>query len=762
IEEHNRDMQTIGNQIAEIDLNYNSAFSKKEELLKNLNKAEKNYKSSTNRISELQQKLENLRNKLSSVQNDSNLKIASLDFIINLVDNDETSKYLLNYAKWKPAGEKIQLAEAIGVDDEIRIALDVALGDAVRYFVVDNKKEALDAIQMLKTDNKGRATFLCKDSVPHTEPPPETVKSKGTIGWLSEIVRVEDTLRNALRCILGKTLLVENLAIAQKLLPSGLASAYVTLDGEIIRTAGTIRGGSIPNEEILTLGKKEKIAKLKKEISILEKEINSINENIKNVKADIDLIDIEELNGLVRNATAEYNTNEQFLAQNLIKKEALQNNILLIEKNIQRFNEDIDLINKEEKEIQTGLSGLDALIASAQTKQETAFSKLKESEEALLQCENNSRNAEMHFVRMDEELKNINKEIVRLESQLLSYEQRIEKNQSELKQNENRLIQLADSQTLTETELSEIQNSAETAQSEREELHEQILALQEQIRQYTDTLSMQRKSFEKTTQEIHEKELKIGELKSKIETIYLRANENYNIDLSSVEINETPDFSIYEAKNNTIILKEKLNQLGNVNFMALEEFDEQSSRLQFLTKQVNDLEDSEKNLRDTITEINITAEKKFLDTLELVNQNFKKLFSTLFGKEGQAQLNLSTGDPLESNIEIIAKPPGKKPHSIEMLSGGEKTLTAIALLFAIYLVKPSPFCILDEVDAPLDDANIDRFLNLIREFSDNTQFLIVTHNKQTMEASDTLYGITMPEEGVSKVVSVKLSSELNN
>jgi chromosome segregation protein len=203
--------------------------------------------------------------------------------------------------------------------------------------------------------------------------------------------------------------------------------------------------------------------------------------------------------------------------------------------------------------------------------------------------------------------------------------------------------------------------------------------------------------------------------------------------------------------------KDKLNALGSVNFMALEEYETQNQRLLFYNEQVKDLTESEKTLQEAIAEINNTAEQKFNATFEEIRANFKRLFKSLFGEEGEAELLIAEGNPLEADVDIMAKPAGKKPHSIEMLSGGEKTLTAISLLFAIYLVKPSPFCILDEVDAPLDDANIDKFLTIIRDFSKNTQFLIVTHNKRTMEACDNLYGITMAEEGVSKVVSVKLS-----
>jgi chromosome segregation protein len=232
--------------------------------------------------------------------------------------------------------------------------------------------------------------------------------------------------------------------------------------------------------------------------------------------------------------------------------------------------------------------------------------------------------------------------------------------------------------------------------------------------------------------------------------------ENLEADIETVEYTPEENFSIENYKEALQSVKEKLGALGSVNFLALEEFDAQSNRLRFYNEQCSDLIQSEKHLQETISEINLNAERMFEETFNQINSNFQMLFTKLFGESGYAELKLADGNVLEADIEINAKPPGKKPHSIDMLSGGEKTLTAISLLFGIYLVKPSPFCILDEVDAPLDDANIDRFLNLIREFSVETQFIFITHNKKTMEAASTLYGITMQEQGVSKVVSVKI------
>ncbi|MDP3444828.1 MAG: AAA family ATPase, partial [Ignavibacteria bacterium] len=202
--------------------------------------------------------------------------------------------------------------------------------------------------------------------------------------------------------------------------------------------------------------------------------------------------------------------------------------------------------------------------------------------------------------------------------------------------------------------------------------------------------------------------------------------------------------------------KEKIRNIGPVNLLAYSEYEEEKTRLDFLHKQRNDLTESEKDLVKTINEINETAQNLFLETFAAIRNNFVDIFQSLFNPGDEADLILEEGmDPLEGKIDIIAKPKGKRPTGIELLSGGEKTLTATALLFAIYLVKPSPFCILDEVDAPLDDANIDRFTRLIQKFTDKTQFIIVTHNKRTMEAAETMYGVTMQEEGISKLVGVR-------
>jgi chromosome segregation protein len=258
------------------------------------------------------------------------------------------------------------------------------------------------------------------------------------------------------------------------------------------------------------------------------------------------------------------------------------------------------------------------------------------------------------------------------------------------------------------------------------------------------------------TNQIHQLEIEKTKLSEISHSVFQKAIENYGINLNDINFEQQQEFNPAEVETEIQRLRNSLSSMGNINFLALQEYEEQNQRLQFYRTQIDDLTKSEKSLREALQEINSTAEERFFQTFLLVNQNFNKVFTELFGGDSFAELVIDKENLLESDIEIRAKPPGKRLHSIETLSQGEKTLTALSFLFAIYLVKPSPFCILDEVDAPLDDANVERFLNLINTFSKDVQFILITHNRRTMEFANVLYGITMADDGISKVLSVKL------
>ncbi|MDX1488240.1 MAG: AAA family ATPase [Acidiferrobacterales bacterium] len=276
-----------------------------------------------------------------------------------------------------------------------------------------------------------------------------------------------------------------------------------------------------------------------------------------------------------------------------------------------------------------------------------------------------------------------------------------------------------------------------------------------------NTLRKLRQEREARIRDEHTRAVRRAELKTRAHDLLENIQTDFGLSLAEDRIEIDADFDDASARSEVKDLRQRIASMGNVNALALEEYDEERERLEFMTTQRQDLENAESTLLETIDQINTTAAARFDETYEAIRTNFRSLFAELFGEEATADLELADPkDPLESPIEIMAKPRGKRPVSIAQLSSGEKTLTAIALLFAIYLVKPSPFCLLDEVDAPLDDANVDRYMKLIRRFSDETQFILVTHNKRTMELADRLYGITMQEQGVSRLVGVKFDEAL--
>lgn len=281
----------------------------------------------------------------------------------------------------------------------------------------------------------------------------------------------------------------------------------------------------------------------------------------------------------------------------------------------------------------------------------------------------------------------------------------------------------------------------------RAEIHERELRIKDRRRQHDDSL-----------RDVHDLDLKVADLQAKAEHLKARALEEFELalELKSYPEHEFVDFAALRQEIQT--LRDKLRSLGNINFAAFEEYQTEKQRLEFLTAQRKDLLEAEKTLLATIEEINATAQKKFLDTFALIRTNFIETFKSLFDPGDECDLRLEEEvDPLEARIEIVAKPRGKRPTSIDLLSGGEKTLTAAALLFALMKVRPSPFCVMDEMDAALDESNVERFADLVKDFSARTQFIVITHNRATMEAADTLYGVTMEEPGISKLISVKLA-----
>ena len=373
---------------------------------------------------------------------------------------------------------------------------------------------------------------------------------------------------------------------------------------------------------------------------------------------------------------------------------------------------------------------------------------------------NKQNNIRIELEKLLAERKNVENAIGRAQATLNTIDKNIEKRESDINSATNEKATLFNVIEQSQMEADKNENVKIKLQDEEGEISSRYKSIQSIINEKEDKQNDLRKEREILTEEIHKSDLRLNEIEMKIENLKEHIKENYSLTLEKKEFDDLDSFNFEERENEVLILKQRIKNLGPINLLAYSEYEEEKERFDFLNNQRNDLTESEKDIIKTIEEINITAQQLFSDTFEKIRQNFTKIFGALFNPGDEADLRMEEGeDSLEAKIEIIAKPKGKRPTSIELLSGGEKTLTAIALLFSIYLVKPSPFCILDEIDAPLDDANIDRFNKIIEDFSESTQFIVVTHNKKTMEAANTLYGVTMQEDGISKLVSVRFNED---
>jgi chromosome segregation protein len=538
--------------------------------------------------------------------------------------------------------------------------------------------------------------------------------------------------------------------------------AAVTLTGEIVHAAGAVRGGSLSRTEGVRVGRRERIDQLRVSVDGLEKEIDGTDASLREVKDELAGIDLRRLGDEVRKMALLRNDRQQ--------------RIDAMRTRIEDVHAQQGALRSELDGLQTELDGQSAELTAAELAVTDARSQTAEVERGLEQAsvsmsererEYNGhvtqlRHLELQRVRLQGELQTLRSDEGRLTNQSLTIEQRREQRDNERQDLQTQLARLVEDRQARELDASTVSARLTEAKSARESLDLKVRECSAAVTAIAEELRQLRKTLEGLVTEQYDADVRLNEVKIRMESHVRRATEELDIEVPQQPVRPETEESLDDIRQQVQELRRRLTSMGNVNFLALEEHDRENERLQFLTQQLADLTESERTLNVTIAEINETARQKFTSTFEQIRQNFSTLFKMLFSEDDEADLQMiesEDGDPLECTIDITAKPRGKRPHSIEMLSGGEKTLTAIALLFGIYLVKPSPFCILDEVDAPLDDANIDRYLKIIRKFAENTQFMMITHNKKTMEAADTLYGVTMEEPAVSKVVSVQLTGK---
>lgn len=732
------------------------------QLRRRFTEAEMQYYQAEQKKKELEEQLAALGREELDLEAEIRRRAARIDFLKSLVESgegvSESVRFLAGSPQWRKRAHHLTVADAVHTEERYAAAIEAALGELGSLLIVESADEAEAAIALLKEHEKGKAAFVCLDRVPQVSARYTLPKEPGVVGWALDVAQFEERYAGLFRYLLDRVLIVEDAPAAKRIAARYPGLRCLTLDGEAATSGGVTRGGSKRLDEGGRIGKQKQIETLEREIAGLREKLASIRTRHEALTAEYDAIQLKPLAETVKNIEKEMNGVEMRIAQLEFERKRANDIIARNREEIAELQQERERLHQELLEAEPRLerlraekSSIEQEMGRAAQERETAediynkhLQAVNELDIRSVQLKGDLQSAENELQHSKDAIEAIRTTLEKRAADIETARQEIATAQQAIEENAARLKTLYDELALLEAQKQEVEQENRHL---RDEMHRIQLRIKDERRTHDDAMKA-----------VHDLELKIADLKAKIEHLKDRAFTEFEMELQ-LKTYPPDEFVDFAALRDEIhALREKIKTLGNINFAAFEEYTQEKQRLEFLTSQRNDLVEAEKTLLATIEEINRTAQKKFLDTFEKIRQNFIETFKSLFDPGDECDLRLEEGvDPLEANIDIIAKPRGKRPTSIHLLSGGEKTLTATALLFAIYLVKPSPFCILDEVDAPLDDANIDRFTRILRKFSDNTQFIVVTHNKRTMEAANALYGVTMEEEGVSKIVAVRFN-----
>lgn len=704
-----------------------------------------------------QQQITNLETKINDVREELNARHRSLDarqnefnltksFIENMEGFPDSIKFLKNNSDWNKQAPL--LSDVISAQSEYRVAIESFLEPYLNYYVVNDMQEAMQAVNLLSNAAKGRANFFVLNDFENETV--ETAPAESAIRAL-DVVECEDRYRNLVNYLLRNVFIVDE----QQQLPN-LKATFIARSGKYIRNRYSVSGGQVGAAGGKRLGRVKNLENLSKEINQLKAESDQLRQrlqefqqelaSLKSNNHDKQLDALRDTYNLTRNQITGIKTKleniDRFYVDFDVKKNSITDRGTAIDADLLIMNDVISQKQQIRENQQAKIQEANQQFNLIDTQLSEASQLFNQNNILFLQQQNkiNAFTQEINFKRLqlDETNHNIDRNKTELESasrQLLELESR--KNETEAE-----LILLYEDKTRQDNLVADVDRIFYESRGAINELEEQIRNIAKQ-KEHCDLL-------------LNEMRDKVNDLKLQLASLKERLDLEFKISIDDL-MEQEPGAEINKEDLNEKVgrMKNRLENFGEINPFAVEAFNEMKQRADFIVTQKNDLVTAKESLMNTIDEIESKAREQFMEAFNQVKENFVNVFRNLFTAEDTCDLILSNPDsPLESSIDIIAKPKGKRPQTINQLSGGEKTLTAISLLFALYLLKPAPFCVLDEVDAPLDDANVGKFTDIIRQFSDKSQFILVTHNKQTMASVDVIYGVTMQEEGVSKVVPV--------
>lgn len=699
-------------------------------------------------LEEVNRKMAQVRRELDAKENEFKLTKSMVE---NLEGFPESIKFLNNNKDWSK--EAPLLSDLIYVKEEYRVAIENYLEPYLNYYVVPTLQAAAEAIKLLGRSQKGKANFFVLESFrEYTAPMTLIPETQSAI----DLIEVDKDYYNLVSYLLANVLVTTREDLTEQLPDADVV--LLSQSGRLIKRRYSVSGGSIGLFEGKKIGRKKNLELLEEAIRSAESRENKLSTRYYNLKERLQKLKDQNLEGQIQQQKSDLNrlsqekvglqtrleNFESFIREVLQKKDQIQERIGVLERSIAAIDEQ--------------LSAKQQLLAEAKERILNTDGTYRKVAEQLSEASTTFNNKNIAFIQQQNK-------VTALQRELSFREKQLEETRSSLTQNQQTITENTEESQRIEVELGQLQLDLKDQYEERKkresfltEAEQDYYAARGHITEVEDDLRKKNRAQQELQVLINKLKDAFNDVKYEITSIAQRLRIEFDVEINDI-INQDAEegIEVEELQPRVEKLKRRLENYGEINPMAVEAFDEMKERFDSITQQRDDILHAKASLEETIKEIEETATIQFLDAFEKARLYFIDVFRSLFTEDDACDLLLlDPENPLESNIEIIAKPKGKRPQTINQLSGGEKTLTATALLFALYLLKPAPFCVFDEVDAPLDDANVFKFNKIIKKFSKDSQFVIVTHNKLTMAAVDTIYGVYMGEQGVSGVTPVDL------
>ena len=713
------------------------------------------------------QKIKEYNIKINQLENEMRMKESRQKFLIETEKEKEgyvksVKSLLKDCENIKELGKGMHgvLANIIDVPEKYQTAIEMSLGMSLQNIVTDTEEDAKKLVEHLRKNNLGRASFLPIASVKGKKLDKIKGKENGVIGIASDLIKFDKKYEQIIISLLGRTVIVDNMDTAIKVAKqNGYTFRIMTLEGDMINPSGAITGGSVAKKTVNILGREKEIEKLGKEIQEIKQKIEKIKKEKENFENSI-----EDTIELATNLEKELQEIDITYATEKQKVVAIDENIEKLEKRLQKLKDEQKQLENQKQEATTKKEEIEKEIeeltkqSEELTKLITEFAELNKDDQKYIDDLNfDITNLKISVSSFDESEASIDEIKERISLDIQNTVKSIENKKEQIEQIQHDNFNLEESIKETKQKIEDIKEEVKNSGSKIEELKNERLEKNKKLSIQEEEISNKFKVIEDLKAQIVKIDVKKTKLEEDIQAIINKMWEEYELTPNNVQDEYKKPENVTTTQKRVNNLRTEIKELGSINIDSIEEYKNMKERYDFMCEQRVDLENTMSKLRKMIQEMTTTMKEQFKEQFELINKNFAEVFKELFGG-GNASLKLEDEENiLECGIEITVQPPGKKLQNMMLLSGGEKAFTAIALLFAILKINPAPFCVLDEIEAALDDVNVYRFAEYLKKFSKDTQFLVITHRKGTMEAADTVYGVTMEESGISKLLSMKLN-----